>query len=408
MTNIEKKLKQYQNAIDNSNIVSKTDINGNITFVNDEFCKICGYSKDELIGKNHNIIRHPDVSKDKFEELWKTILSKKIHKSIVKNLAKDGSSFFWSTTIAPILDDDGNIEEFVAIRQDVTNLVELNEQLSAAKDELKKLNDSLTDKVKEQTKCLLELNKNLEKRVAEEVNKNEEKTRVLFQQSRLAAMGEMIGNIAHQWRQPLNEIGIDAFKMKQSINNPELLSNAYNHLKLVIKAMSKTIDDFRDFFNINREKEFFAVSESIYDSKNLIKGQIEKELIYLKIDIINDFEIFGFKSELTQVVLNLISNAKDALKNSSQSNKTIYIKIYEKDQNGYILVMDNGGGIENDVIDRIFEPYFTTKHPNQGTGLGLYMSKMIIEHMNGQIKVSNLGNNAVFEIKIPIRGANDE
>lgn len=408
MTNIEKKLKQYQDAIDNSNIVSKTDIDGKITFVNDEFCKICGYTRDELIGKNHNIIRHPDVSRDTFAKLWETILSKKIHKGVVKNLAKDGSSFFWSTTIVPILDNDGNIEEFVAIRQDVTSLVETNQQLNLAKDELKILNSSLADKVKAQTQCLLELNKNLEKRVYEEVNKNEEKTRVLFQQSRLASMGEMIGNIAHQWRQPLNEIGIDAFKMKQSIDNEEVLTNAYNHLKLVIKSMSKTIDDFRDFFNVNREKELFLVSQAIDDAKNLIKGQIERELIYLKIDVIDDFEIFGFKSELTQVALNLISNAKDALKASLQNNKTIYVKIYEEEKFGYISIIDNGGGIEQNIIDRIFEPYFTTKHPNHGTGLGLYMSKMIVEHMNGTISARNLGKNAVFEIKIPIKGADNE
>jgi len=123
------KLEQYQSAIESSNIISKTDIFGIITFVNDEFCKISGYTKEELVGKNHNIVRHPDVPASTFRQLWQTILQKKTYKSTVKNLAKDGSTFYVNTTVFPILDENGDIEEFIAIRYDVTESVRLSEAL---------------------------------------------------------------------------------------------------------------------------------------------------------------------------------------------------------------------------------------------------------------------------------------
>ncbi len=120
----------YQEAIENSNIVSKTDIDGIITFVNDEFCNIFGYSKKELLGKNHNIVRHPDIPSEHFKNLWETIkFNKKTYKSTVKNLTKEGRSVYLNTTITPILDKDGNIKEFIAIRYDVTQEVELKKNL---------------------------------------------------------------------------------------------------------------------------------------------------------------------------------------------------------------------------------------------------------------------------------------
>lgn len=402
MKKTQAKLKQYQNAIDASNIVSKTDINGIITFVNDEFCKISGYSRKELIGSPHNIVRHPDVEKSVFKKLWDTILAKKVYKGIVKNLSKDGKAFYLNATIIPILDDNGEIEEFVAIRHDVTNVILLNEHLTQLRVELNELNQSLENKVKEQTKELTILNANLEKRVEEEIAKNEQSSRIMFRQSRLASMGEMMANIAHQWRQPLSELSIDLFKMKQNLEDKDEFLDTYEHAKQVIKNMSNTIDDFRNFFNANKPVENFLVSSCVDDAMIMLKGTLDRNDIKIDVKSQKNVCVYGYQSELTQVFMNILVNAKDAFKNSEIKNKKIQISIKSNDKFAIIDIKDNAGAIKDDIMERIFEPYFTTKHKSSGTGLGLYMSKMIVEHMKGEIIAENLKNWVNFKIILPL------
>lgn len=402
MKKTQAKLKQYQDAIDASNIVSKTDINGIITFVNDEFCKISGYSRQELIGSPHNIVRHPDVKKSVFKKLWETILAKKVYKGIVKNLSKDGRAFYLNATIIPILDDNGEIEEFVAIRHDVTNVILLNEHLTQLRVELNELNQSLENKVKEQTKELTILNANLEKRVEEEIAKNEQSSRIMFRQSRLASMGEMMANIAHQWRQPLSELSIDLFKMKQNLEDKDEFLDTYEHAKQVIKNMSNTIDDFRNFFNANKPVENFLVSSCVDDAMIMLKGTLDRNDIKIDVKSQKNVFVYGHQSELTQVFMNILINAKDAFKNSEIKSKKIQISIKSNDKFAIIDIKDNAGVIKDEIMERIFEPYFTTKHKSSGTGLGLYMSKMIVEHMKGEIIAENLKNWVNFKIILPL------
>jgi PAS domain S-box-containing protein len=202
----------YKEAIESTNIVSKTDVEGIITFVNDEFCKISGYSRDELLGKNHNIVRHPDVDASKFKTLWDTIKSKKIYKDTVKNLAKDGSTFYVNTTVIPILDDDSNIVEFIAIRYDVTKEVLYKEQLQ------------------------------------DEIEKNKIKQKIMITQARHASVGQMLANVAHQWRQPLTELNLTLFNIEKSAKDEDALKNYVSRAEDIIKSMSATIDDFTNFF----------------------------------------------------------------------------------------------------------------------------------------------------------------
>lgn len=400
-------LKQYKTAVEKSNIVSKTDINGIITFVNEEFCKISGFTKEELIGKNHNIVRHPDVPKSNFELLWKTILRKETFKTTAKNRAKDGSTFYVNTTIFPILDKKGNILEFIAIRYDVTENVLLTEELTRKEEELKQLNATLENRVEKQTKQLLDLNRNLEMRVKEEVEKNREKDKMVFQQARLAAMGEMIGNIAHQWRQPLSELGIILFGIKKSFIQNDLsgIEKHYEHGKKVIDRMSQTIEDFRNFFNPEKHKDTFFIKDAINEVVSILAGSLIKAKIQVKIKASKTIKVFGYKNELSQAILNIINNAKDAFKDKNIEKRVISVSAKKEKKYVYIHIHDNAGGIDEAIIDKIFEPYFTTKHASLGTGLGLYIVKMIVENsMNGVVCVKNKSAGADFIIKIPIKG----
>jgi len=402
-------LKQYQDAIEQSNIVSKTDLEGVITFVNEEFCKISGYTKEELVGKNHNIIRHPDVSKEVFEKLWEQIKAKKTYISTVKNRAKDGSTFYVNTTVIPMVNEEDEIEEFIAIRYDVTKNVALTKELKEKEEELEQLNSTLEQRVQKQTKELQELNQNLEQRVKEEVEKNRDKDRLLFQQSRLAAMGEMIGNIAHQWRQPLSELGIVLYKMKKIFKkrvgeDDEEFISTYEDSKLVIKKMSDTIEDFRNFFNPHRPKESFSMKSALDEAMLVMQGTLQRHEIKLDVVYTDEVWIKGYLSEFSQVLINLLNNSKDAFNKKLVDNRVIILEI-KKIENNYAIISfkDNAGGIEKKILDKIFEPYFTTKHASIGTGLGLYMSRMIIQNsMKGTLEAENYGDGVCFYIKVPV------
>ncbi len=397
--------KQYKNAIESSNIVSKTDINGIITFVNDEFCKISGYTREELIGQNHNIVRHPDVPASNFKRLWDTILQKKIFKSTVMNMAKDGSTFFVNTTIIPILDENGDIGEFIAIRYDVTKEVNLKIALEKKEKELEALNRTLERRVALQTRKLYELNKNLEERVREEVRKNEEKQKMLFWQSRFASLGQMMANIAHQWRQPLTELTLALFNMKRAAfkRDDEQLEAIYDEAKTMIQNMSQTIEDFINFFRPDKPKEPFEIAKGLEESMQILHKTLEKEHIEIDMSIDTSLKAVGVSNELSQVIINLLQNAKDAFIENDVRERKISLKVSRDGDFARIIVADNAGGIEESALERIFEPYFTTKHTAKGTGLGLFMSKMIIEKgLSGSIEASNCGDGACFVIEIPL------
>ncbi len=393
----------YQEAIENSNIVSKTDINGIITFVNEEFCKISGFTKEELLGSNHNIVRHPDVPKKNFTLLWNTILSKKPYKTTVKNLCKDGSTVYLNTTITPILDDNENIKEFIAIRYDVTQEVELKKHLEQKDKELNLLNKTLEEKVKEQTAKLLELNQTLEHRVAKEIEKNEEKQKLLFWQSRMASLGQMLANIAHQWRQPLTELTLTLFNVNKALKkeNTQEIDAYYKESLEIINNMSKTIDDFSNFFNPNKDKEEFCLKSSIEEALAITKKMLEKSSIKVETHL-EKINIFGVSNELSQIIINLLQNSTDAFKDK-ETKKKISIKSFIDKSYAIIEFKDNAGGIEEKTLDKVFEPYFTTKHQSNGTGLGLFMSKMIIEKsLNGKITLKNCCDGINITIKLPL------
>jgi C4-dicarboxylate-specific signal transduction histidine kinase len=251
------------------------------------------------------------------------------------------------------------------------------------------------------------INKNLKKEVEYQIEERHKKEQLLIQQSKLASLGEMIGNIAHQWRQPLNALGLVVqnidFAYKMGELNDELMDKSVKKVNLLTKNMSDTIDDFRNFFKPNKESEIINLSSLVKDTLSLVDATFEHHNI--KIKGFDDIEIlvYGFRNEFSQTLLNILNNAKDAFFDKKMKNPIIDIEVSQDHKYGFVKIRDNAGGIPSSILNKIFDPYFTTKEEGKGTGIGLYMAKIIIEqNMNGKLDVKNINNGAEFTVKIPL------
>lgn len=239
------------------------------------------------------------------------------------------------------------------------------------------------------------LNKNLEKRVKEEIKKNQEKERILSQQSKMAALGEMLNNIAHQWRQPLSTIttatsGMQLEREMGILDDKEFSKNT-NIIMEQASYMSKTIDDFKNFFSSDKKKVKFSLKDLITMDIDLVKSSYSSNNIIIQISEVQEYiTLYGYKNELSQAILNILNNAKDQFSQSSQEHNVIKISTQLEQNKVKIFIHDNAGGVPEEIIDKIFEPYFTTKHQSQGTGIGLYMTqRIIVDHLNGNVKIDN-------------------
>ena len=248
-------------------------------------------------------------------------------------------------------------------------------------------------------------NKILEKRVKEAVEQNTYQTRQLQEQAKMAQMGEMLNMIAHQWRQPLSAISATASNIiikgqLGKLNDDFVMEKTKNIVKYT-QHLSTTIENFRNFFKESKEKKIVNTKDVIEETLNISEDMLEHKGIKLIKNINLNKEIETYGNELQQVLLNLIKNAVDALEISKPDNPWIKITSYEHNGSSVVEVADNGGGVPDEIIDKIFEPYFSTKKKKDGTGIGLYMSKTIIEeHCNGKLSVRNDKYGAIFTIKI--------
>ena len=246
---------------------------------------------------------------------------------------------------------------------------------------------------------------NLEYRIKNEIEQRLSQEQILIQQSKLAAMGEMIGNIAHQWRQPLAQISAIHMNMKVTFDfnkfDKNYLNDKIKEANKLTSYMSQTIDDFQNFFKPQGEKEIFSIEQACKDAYNIIDSSLKYNNIEIDFDLKEDTNILGYKNEFSQVILNILSNAKDVLIERKIKNPKINVEIKNGDKYSIVKISDNAGGVKNDIIDKIFDPYFTTRHKTQGSGIGLYMAKNIIErNMLGFINVKNIENGALFTIKV--------
>jgi len=232
----------------------------------------------------------------------------------------------------------------------------------------------------------------------------------------MASMGEMIGNIAHQWRQPLSTISMIAGCVEsdmdmQEVNKQRTASNANKIIRNTLH-LSKTIDDFRNFYQVNKTNDIFNISKSIKSCLNIVDAILSDNKITMLLDLDEQLEINSLKNEFTQCIINVITNAKDALieKKIDYKKRFIFVSVVKEQNQILIKIKDNAGGINEEIIDKIFNQHFTTKKEN-GSGIGLFVSKQIIEqHMNGEIYVENTNytyqdeeyKGVQFTIKLPL------
>jgi signal transduction histidine kinase len=257
--------------------------------------------------------------------------------------------------------------------------------------------------LEEKYEALEMINRNLEQRIQEEITKNRRKDRILLEQSRLAAMGEMVANIGHQMRQPINSLSLLIQDVRDASEygeiNDQYIDWFTKETMIQINHMSQTINDFRKFYRPNIEKCSFSISDSIEDALAIFAFSLKSHNIRLEFEYRGQQLTFGNPNEFSQVVLNLLINALDAFVAKDIKNRKIRIIIKETKESFVAEFTDNAGGIEPSMLDKVFNPYFTTRP--HGTGLGLYLTKMIIENMNGKVIVENEGDGARISLCVP-------
>ena len=347
-----------------------TNEKGKIEYVNPNFSKVTSYTNYEVIGKNPRILKSEYTSKEEYKNLWDLISNGKTWSGKFKNIDKNGKEFWELAFISPIYSQkEKKIKKYIAIKEEITQEVYLRQELK-------------------------------------------DKEELMILQSRHAAMGEMVSMIAHQWRQPITVINMSANNMLASIeldliDNEELREIGEDITKQT-EYLSQTIEDFRNFFKPNKEKSLVKISTIFSDVLGIMGKSLDNNNISFNEKYKNDIEFMTNDKELLQVFINIIKNSEEVLKEKDVKNKKINILEYLQDDSLVIEISDNGGGIKENIIEKIFDPYFSTKDESVGTGLGLYMSKTIVEkHLNGTIKAYNKIDGACFRITINIKNNNN-
>jgi signal transduction histidine kinase len=285
------------------------------------------------------------------------------------------------------------------------DLHQANHTLASQAEELKQLNAALQREI-DLREALAEelrlLNENLEQRVKSEIAKGREQEHLLIQQSRHAVLGEMIGNITHQWRQPLFALslivqGIESEQGENSLDAQSLQGYLVSANR-VIRQMNDTVDDFLNFFRPNKTICTFSLRGVVQNAWLLVQSSMN-----FRMQVVDDGagELFasGFPNEFSQVLINIFANAKDAIRERNISPGLVEIRFGQNEENVWVDVRDNAGGIPEAALEKVFDAYFTTRE--KGTGIGLYMSRIIMRNMGGDIAACNAGNGAELRVILP-------
>jgi len=357
--------------------------------VNQRLCDVVGYTRDDLLALTYQDMTHPDDLDADFGYMRQVLAGDiNTYSKEMRFIRKDRSIVWINFTVGVVRDSAGEPAYSITIVEEITKRKQAEEELA------------------EKQRLLEELNRSLEKRVADGVLDLRQKDQILISQGRQAAMGEMIGNIAHQWRQPLNTLGLIVQELLMTYGRPEfskesLEANVKKAMGLILH-MSRTIEDFSNYFKPEKERILFNVSQAVSKAISLVEPSFNILSINIEVMVIANTETNGYPNEYSQVLLNILLNCRDAFEMSDiDMQRVITITVFKENDKSVVTVADNAGGIPADVIDKIFDPYFSTKGPDKGTGIGLYMAKSIIErNMGGRLAARNTADGAEFRIEV--------
>ena len=342
------------------------DLTTNEVYFSPRWKSMLGYEEDELENKLETWEKHvhPEDLKQALADIEKSHSDPNFEYNTIHRLRhKDGSWVWVLDRGQTYFDESGKAVRMVGFHTDITTIKQYEQELK-------------------------------------------EKDEVMIAQSRHAAMGEMMSMIAHQWRQPISVISMEANNVLMDIEldslEPQILKESMEGILHQVAELSKTIDDFRDFFKPDQEVSQTTLRDVLQDALTIIGKSLENNGIKLIVDVDEDATITTHTRELMHVFINIIKNAKEMLLEKKIANKKIVVVIKKQAQCYSITICDNAGGVCPTIVDKIFEPYFTTKEQTNGTGLGLYMSKVIVEkHLLGSIGAYNMNDGACFEIHLP-------
>ena len=390
---LQKSEERYRMLADHSTDIISLWINNEPVYFSPAIKRLMGFDPEYLL-KNYIKYIHPDDLKTHLKLVEENTTKKQKHSShIDRYKIKNGKYVYIETIFENTYEDDGKIIS-IGVSRDITDSMETRKKLERSELKLKRTNLTLN------------------KRVETEIKKGQERNKIMLVQSRQAALGEMIGNIAHQWRQPLNALGLSFQELQDAYEHNEFskqkLDDIVSLAMVKIKYMSQTIEDFRTFFKPMGVKEKFSVRVAIESALRLVEEEYLNKGINISVSFSEKLYIHGYKNEFAQVILNIVNNSKDALMHNRINNPEIRISLKHQNKYAVVELADNGGGIPEEIIDRIFDPYFSTKAKTEGTGIGLYMSKMIIEkNMGGKFLVKSTNSGAKFIIKIKLYKGNE-
>ena len=378
---------KIRTLIEEANVILwSADKDYRVNYISQQVTGILGIETVLIVGETlFSLLQSNEFHPDDCKVLLEAIVKMQDECVPVKNMEirvknPDGGWIWLSTSMTPILDENKFLQQIVGAIHDISPQKETQEQLRI-------------------------INKELGDRVKQEVAENRKKDLMLQQQEGMIAMGKMIGNIAHQWRQPLNSLAIILMELEDAFYHGEAthksVRRSIKHSNKLLEKMSHTIDDFKDFFKNDKTLSANRLEDVIDESVSLLEASLIYHHIKLTINIVDSHVIaFIHPGELSQVILCLISNARDQILTNHIEQGEITIEIDQSDKWAIISIMDNGGGINENDLQKIFKPYFTTKP--DGCGLGLYITQLIIKQsMSGIIEVENIDNGAKFTLFLP-------